>query len=437
MMFQKNRMRSLMAVTLLFTLPTASLRVLAEPGEVDVAQGTVIIDAAAITAARAAGSPAFDKSRSDPAYVFEALYRGDYLRGTEGAAKSKDAYMGNLNLMLTVNGEKAFDLPGSTVFAHVMHNHGGQINEHVGTQQGVDNIEVPASSAKLSQLWWQQELLDQSLSVLGGLYDLNSEFYVTESSGVFIHPSFGIGAEVAQTGASLFPTTGLGLRVRGELNDQLYGQVVVLDAVPGNPNKSKGTHVRLSSKEGALWVGELGWRLGDASDAEKAVTKVSVGLWRYSKKQDDQTEVDVNGDPTRRTNNGFYILGEQELLRHDDGRRLMGFVRYGAADEDVNAIKDDLMAGVTLEGPFAGRPDDILGFGVSRVRMSQKSQDNQVSAGEQVIKSETAYELTYQARINEWLSIQPEVQYVKTSASDPARDNDLIVGVRFELAMSW
>ena len=36
---------------------------------------------------------------------------------------------------------------------YVMNDHGGKVNEKVGSVQGVDNIEVAANTTKLSQLW--------------------------------------------------------------------------------------------------------------------------------------------------------------------------------------------------------------------------------------------------------------------------------------------
>lgn len=66
----------------------------------------------------------------------------------------------------------------------------------------MDNIETPVNgnTTKLFQAWLQQTFLDERASVLAGLYDLNSEFYVTDSASMFTHPTFGIGAEFAGTG---------------------------------------------------------------------------------------------------------------------------------------------------------------------------------------------------------------------------------------------
>ena len=371
--------------------------------------------------------------------MLEVSYKGDYIRGEHGSYDNHSAYLGNLDFKLTLAGEKAFSIPGSSVFIYLLHNHGGRVDERMGTQQGVNNIEVPARPGKLHQLWWQQQFMDDKLSLLGGLYDLNSEFYVTESAAVFLHPSFGIGTDLSQTGAngpSIFPTSGLGFRVRAQITGRSYGQVVVLDAVPGNPNKPKGLRFRLSSGEGALWAGELGYRAGDQQHSEKALTKLALGAWSYSKKADDLSEIDGDGNPGKRDNQGFYVLAEHQLFKHEAGRRLMGSVHYGVANKDVNPVKDALTLAFVLESPCASRPDDVLGFGIARVRLGQKAQDLALAAGDPVVRHETAYEITYRAKINDWLNIQPEFQYIKTQ-SNREREKDIIVGLRLEINLAW
>jgi carbohydrate-selective porin OprB len=54
---------------------------------------------------------------------------------------------------------------------------------------------------KLYGLWWQQMLLADRLSLLAGLYDLNSEFDVVDSAAVSINSSFGIGVAAAHNGS--------------------------------------------------------------------------------------------------------------------------------------------------------------------------------------------------------------------------------------------
>lgn len=77
----------------------------------------------------------------------------------------------------------------TTFFLYGLSNQGGRPNgRHSGTAQGVDNIEVDTNTAKLYQAWVQRGFLSNRLAVLVGLYDLNSEFYVTDTSSLFLHP---------------------------------------------------------------------------------------------------------------------------------------------------------------------------------------------------------------------------------------------------------
>lgn len=48
---------------------------------------------------------------------------------------------------------------------------------------------------------------------------------------------------------------------------------------------------------------------------------------------------------------------------------------------------------------------------------------------------ETAIELSYRAPISDWLTLQPDVQYVIHPSTDAARDDAWVFGLRVELAL--
>ncbi len=45
---------------------------------------------------------------------------------------------------------------------------------------------------------------------------------------------------------------------------------------------------------------------------------------------------------------------------------------------------------------------------------------------------ETNIEVTYRAALTDWLTLQPNVQYVINPGTNPALDDDLLIGLRFE-----
>lgn len=353
-----------------------------------------------------------------------AVYKFDVMSNLDGGIDEGTVLLDNLDVTLDIDGEKLFGSKGTTALIHLLHNNGGIIDGgHVGSAQGIDNIEVEDDSGRLYQAWIQQNFLEDRLSLLAGLYDLNSEFYITDSSGLFIHSTFGIGTEIAQSGEngpSIFPVTSLAGRVRWQESDW-YIQGAVLDAVPGDPDRIEGTQITVNGDEGALYVAELGF-----TPAENR--KLAIGAWRYSERFDDLNQVDAFGNPLQRRSSGAYIIGEREICDN-----WVGFGRLGVASADINMFDAAWAAGVVNNGPF-GREDAQLGLAFHGAHVSTEARDAVRAGGGRSDANEWGVELTYSDLLTDWLAVQPDVQYVVNPGADPALDNALILGSRFTIA---
>jgi porin len=378
---------------------------------------------AAVTSPRQAGSPDFEreKQRSDaqPAR-FEAAYKASVWSGLSGPLRGHTDYLGNLDLKLTLAGERLYGLRDNTLFVHLLHDHGSKPNRRVGAAQGLDNIEVDTNTGKLYQLWMQQQFADDRVSVLAGLYDLNSEFYVTDASALFVHPALGIGTDMAQSGRngpSIFPTTSAALRLRVEPFASTYLQAAILDGVPGDPDDPRGTHVRFNHGDGALWVTEAGLRTGEADSRGK----VALGYWRYTARFDHLVDIDADGAPLRDVSRGAYLLAEQPLWQADGRGAITGFARFGVASASVNEFRSALAIGAVWQGPLRGRDEDSLGLVFAGARRGEAFRRAAILADEPVAHNERAWELTYRARATDWLWLQPGLQHVLTRVPGAAR----------------
>jgi len=67
-----------------------------------------------------------------------------------------------------------------TFFLYGLANHGHDASDDAGDAQGVDNIAAP-QTIKLYEAWWQRAFLSDHISLLLGIYDLNSEFDAIET----------------------------------------------------------------------------------------------------------------------------------------------------------------------------------------------------------------------------------------------------------------
>lgn len=359
----------------------------------------------------------------------DASYTGDLWRNAQGGADRGNASVNALDVKVAIDGEKLYNLKGSRILIEGMTTAGSNPNKFAGTWQNVDNRAIVRStqenSTRLYQAWIEQSFNKDKASVKLGIYDPSTEFYVTDSSRLFLGTSYTTGWELTQTGQngpSVFPVTGLGVRTHMKITEHTYFQTAFLDGVPGNPNKPEETDYAIHDKDGTFKIIETGYK-------SREYGHYAIGFWHYSGGFDDLTDVNADGSPIRRHNNqGQYILLEKELVQH-----LTGFARIGIAQENVNGGNRAWSAGLVYDKLIPGRQVSELGFGVSSAHNSPKWNDLMENAGNETDNSETILELTYRDTLTPWLSIQPDIQYIINPNTDPAQDNALLIGARFKV----
>jgi porin len=368
---------------------------------------------------------------SERGVILEVVLKADILSNVSGGLKRGTKAMDNWDVKLLADADKLWGWTGTRAFLQLISNHGGKLNgTHVGSFMGVDNIEVNTNTTKLFHAWLERTFVDEKFSVLAGLYPVDSQFYVTDATGIFLHPTGGMAAEVAQTGVngpSIFPTSSFGFRATWQPTPKFYVQAALVDGVPGDPDNPRGTHIRFNRGDGTLAIMETGLRPAEA------ISKYALGAWRYTPRFDDLLDTDALGTPLRRVNRGAYLLAEQTVFREkgDPTQDLALFFRYGVANGDVNTLDYSYSLGLRYKGFLPGRDEDEFGIGMTRGHAGAKFMQAAATA---LVANETALEITYRARVAPWLAIQPVVQRIVNPGHDPALGNAWIAGARFEIA---
>lgn len=361
-------------------------------------------------------------------------HKSDVLDNASGGIKRGAAWMGHTEARINLDLEKLAGWDATSAYIHYHSQLGSKFNrDYVGSFVGVDNIETSVNTAQFSHAWVQKSFADDSLSVLAGLYPVDSEFYVTDTSGVFIQPPYGMSNDMGQSGLNgppIYPLGALALRVKYMPSSKnFYLQGAVTDGVPGDPNNPRGTHIQLNKGDGTLSVIELGYTPQENEESE-FFNKTAIGFWRYSARFDDLSDVDAAGNPLRRISQGAYFLAERTLHAENDhpAQGLSGFVRFGTASPDIHQADWTGSLGLRYQGLIDGRDDDIAGIAVTINHASNKyrlinSSDN----------SEINVEATYRAQIKPWLALQPTVQYISNPNMDPTLQDAWIAGIRTEI----
>lgn len=380
----------------------------------------------------------------------EFTHKSDVLSNTSGGIQRGTAWLGHTEARIKLDLEKLAGLGASTAYIHYHSQLGSKFNSnYVGAFVGVDNIEAATNTAQFFHAWLQKNFLDDSLSLLVGIYPIDSEFYVTDTSGLFVQPPYGMSNDMAQSGVSgppVFPLGALAVRVKYTTpGKDFYAQYALTDGVPGDPANPHGTHVKLGKGEGSLSIAEFGYtpqeggppfdppKPGELIEPEQKIheerenfNKTAIGFWRYSTQLDDLVDVGV-----RHPSQGVYFLAERTLMTESGhpSQGLSGFIRFGTATRDVHQSDWTGSLGLRYHGLIAGRDDDIAGIAVTINHASDKYRTlNNADS------SETDVEISYRAQIRPWLALQPTVQYIRNPNMDPALQNVWVVGARAEIS---
>ena len=234
-----------------------------EPAAASLGIAALLIGAAAARGQGASGSISQGEGQGQRVYQVLAehgvrpalVYDAEGFADLSGGARRGATYLGNLNLLLTLDMERLVGWRGATVFVDGLSIHGGQPSRFAGDAQGVSSI-AAAPEWTLEEAWMQQNLLGNRFSALVGLYDLNSEFYHLHAADLFLNASFGLGPELSQSGRSgpsVFPNTALGARVEVKPLAGMVLRAAVLDGVP--VERPTGWDV-FAKADGLLVVGE-------------------------------------------------------------------------------------------------------------------------------------------------------------------------------------
>lgn len=419
--------------------------------------------------------------------ILETIYTGEFVSNLSGGISNGSEYLDIVDLIFDIDFEELIHWKGANFHTDILGIHGGNPSDYVGDFQGVSNI-AASNSWKIYETWLQQNLWENKFSVLLGMYDLNSEFDVLESAGLFINSSFGMGAELAQSGKngpSTFPSTALALRIKTQINEHFCFQTAILDGVPDDKKNSWGLNCVINKHDGALLTSEIifthenktvkrfqnfsrrkqylrrGLRfnknrkfLGRSNQSNRrnnktgrrykrqtvtplnttkqVYSKMAIGGWYYTS---DFNYIESENFLRYQGSWGIYSLLEKSVftIKENIQQGLSVFLRLGISDGHTNQVDTYCGSGIVYSGIFTKFFQDQIGLAVAAAHISDNFKNNILENGETLDSWEVNFELLYRAEINEWCSIQPDVQYIFNPGFNPTLKNAISFGTRLEI----
>lgn len=292
-------------------------------------------------------------------------------------------------------------------FLHIEGGEGAGIDDDVLSLSGC-NADANNTSGRLevTEAWYEHSFLDETLAFTIGKLGLTAYFD---------------GNEVANDETAQFLSSGFTNNLAVEFSDNGFG-------------------MRLTWSSTELFDLSLGLQDSDGDwenvfDHPFSIFEVNLkpdlgglgGNYRFYVWQNDSNHTKwEDASKTHEDNSGFGISFDRGI-----SDRVTLFARLGWQEEEVSTIKSAWSLGAQLQSPFLSRPEDVFGIAYGKAILSGDYKESASSSTNDA--DEGHYEAYYNIKVNDYLSISPDVQVITEPNGNDSADTVTIFGIRSQI----
>jgi len=376
---------------------------------------------------------------------------------TSGGVDPGPTYDGMTAVALSFDTERAFGWHDGLFNISALQIRGRSVTgERVQSLNAVSGYDA-GRSTRLFELWYGQGFFGNTLDIRVGTLDLDTEFLVSQNASFFLNASFGWPLSTSSnlySGGPSWPFSALGARVKWTPVMPLVLMGAVTDDNPTrgpfysavSPARLDPSGTSFSTKGGVLFIGEAQLSVDAARGVVGGAAPALPGTWKIGglydsgrfpdQRYDDQGGLLGSPDSSEvaayhRGDWLVYAVIDQMIWRKAPGSAstINFFVRATANDGVRNRFGTEVQTGLTFDGLVPGRIDDTIGVAWGTSFYGRRAIENtrdMIRLGTDlagVLRPEQHMEVTYQAAVTPWLTVQPDAQYfwsVGGTSLDPA-----------------
>lgn len=278
---------------------------------------------------------------------------------------------------------------------------------------------------RLTDFWIKKQFLDQKLDIKVGRFGEGEDFNSFDCD--FQNLAL-CGSQVGNwVGDQWYnwPVSQWAARVKYSIQPDLYAQIGAYEYNPENLERGKGWNLSTDGSHGAIIPAEVVWQ------PIVGVSKLP-GEYRFGYYYSTADAAEILHPEQTSHKQGVWIVAKQQLTAHngDKTRGLTGFVNVTVHDSDTNRVGNMQNAGLVYKGAFDTRPKDEIAFGISRISINDDVNDIQTRQQD----DEYNAEIYYGVHATNWLTIRPNVQYIRHVGAYKNGENAWVGGIKLQTA---
>ena len=283
-------------------------------------------------------------------------------------------------------------------------------------------------SMDVTEVWYEQALLDDTLRIRLGKLDIGGGFEcrgcpVSFDGSAFANDETGqfLNSALVNNPTIPFPDKGIGVVFYWNPIEWWYASVGAIDS-QGDARET-GFNTAFKDQDYYFYVFETG--IAPLLDSPNGPMQGAyrVGLWNTP-----EPKTNSDGVKNYRDDIGAYLSFDQMLRKEnsdpEDSQGTGAFFRYGYANSEKNDIAGFWSFGLQCTGLVDGRDGDVLGVGYANGIFSNNASTTYTDDNEDVL------EVYYNAQVTPWLNVSPMVQYVADPGGNDTAKDATIFGLR-------
>ena len=356
---------------------------------------------------------------------------------TTGGMKTGNVSTTVLQAATSIDLEKLIHWKGGSFYSRWLYLAGQDPGTNlVGDMFGVSNI-AGYSTFRNIELWLQQNILEDKISLRAGQIVADSEFVISDYGALFINNTFGWPAFIFTSipnGGPAYPVGAPGVRLKLQPNDKFSLKAAAFQGnVYAQNVNNHGFDWNLNANQGYFYLTEAAYRYECILPGQ-----IKAGSWFSSSSFPNFS----NQNDSFSGNYGIYGIIDQMIYRcpckerekvidENSDQGLGFFNRIAFEPEDRNILNFYCDTGFNFKGLVPTRDQDLLGLACGYGLLSNDGisvlQQNQGTA-----PANTTFdiELTYQAQVTPWFTLQPDLQYIIHPGTTQSYPNAFVLGLR-------
>ncbi|MTH97913.1 carbohydrate porin [Roseibium sp. RKSG952] len=350
-------------------------------------------------------------------------YLGEFAANPIGGESEGAAYAGNLTASSKFDFEKLFGAQGLSLFASVGWLHGTSLSEtSIGNIFEVQGV-FSAPTVRLGRLYVEQSFAQGMITLSAGRRTPGADFADVPIFGNYVNG--GLINYVTYLPAYVYPPYATwGAKADLTLPNGFEFSVGAYDADTEvlDPDNG-GVDFSFRPAEGVLSFAQASYSWNGQPNAPGLPGSIWFGGFGDSSKYDHLTDPDKSSYG----NYGFYGIVQQQLTQEGEDRT-QGLTAWGALsfspDQTINIAPLNIFGGLTYQGLFPGRDEDVTALGLYFASFSEDLDDQDF---------ELTIELNHHFQVAQWLQLTPQLQYIINPDGRTDIDDAGVIGLAFSV----